>query len=284
MSVPSSTTARACANNARVPATSGVGPRVDRLGLETAAEVYRYLRGRWDLKKSIDYKVGGMAGTWEGVASFSPQQQQSNGAAAAPETDAVLDQLERDTKQSQSYSGGDSHRERPDESRVLRYLERGVFKINGVGEGFQAGQRLVYDCGNPSGPVRVYFVDDPQKPNALRFFHELDFRTTPGISTASAPGATFGGGRDGRPGEEEGGVRGSGRCHGEDEANPAVSRSARAEFEHLCVRDLYRGEVEVLGKDEFRTRWHVTGPQKDGKIHATYRRRYSDESYVEGDP
>ncbi|CAN0006402.1 unnamed protein product [Laminaria digitata] len=38
---------------------------------------------------------------------------------------------------------------------------------------------------------------------------------------------------------------------------------------------MYRGQVEVVGPDEFKTRWHVTGPSKDGRIHATYRRKPS---------
>ncbi|CAM9302704.1 unnamed protein product, partial [Hapterophycus canaliculatus] len=226
--------------------SSGSGRKgPDALPLDTAAGVYRYLRGRWDLEKTIDYKAGGMAGTWQGVATFSPQQKslESSNESAAP-------QEETDTKDG-IHSSSDSA-----DLLLLRYLEQGTFRVNGKGAGFEAGQRLVYDCSGHV--VRVHFVDDPKKPDSLRFFHQLDFRTAsePSVDTTATAGAGGGAETSGKasmPGEKK-------------------SASPRAEFEHLCVRDMYRGQVEVVGPNEFKTRWHVTGPQKDGRIHSTFKR------------
>lgn len=244
----SSLTDGPCAGEAAAPNTSAIVK--DPLRLDTSYEVYHYLRGRWNLKKTIDYKVGGMAGTWEGVAVFSPKQQQLHAddvqghvATAAPKSEAISNQNREPS------TGGLDHGE-GDESRVLRYLERGVFKINGEGRGIDAGQRLVYDCGNTEGPVRVHFVDDPNKPDVLRFFHELDFRSVPSLSVepTKVDGACTGV-------SDLLGGQGLERCpRVGEEANPVSSRNLRAEFEHLCVRDMYRGDVEVLGPDEFRTR------------------------------
>ncbi|CAM9906690.1 unnamed protein product [Ectocarpus sp. 12 AP-2014] len=216
------------------------------LGLDTPAGVYRYLRGRWGLEKTIDYKAGGMAGTWRGVATFSPKQQQacdgSNTSKKGEEKHNCQDKMDH-------YS-----------LLFLRYREQGTFRVNGEGAGFEAGQRLVYDCSGPV--VRVHFVDDPKKPDALRFFHELDFQTArPYETTAGA-----------KTGEEAGGT-GVAAAAGASFAPPPP----RAEFEHLCVRDMYRGKVEVVGPNEFKTSWHVTGPQKDGRINATFKRRLSEE-------
>lgn len=248
MTSTSSLTDGPCAGAAAAPNTPVIIK--DPLRLDTASEVYCYLRGRWNLKKTIDYKVGGMAGSWEGVATFSPKQQQLNAhdaqghvAAAAPASEAIHNQ-------SREPSTGGLNHEEGDESRVLRYLERGVFKINGEGKGFEAGQRLVYDCGNTQGPVRVHFVDDPNKPDALRFFHELDFRTAPSLPVEPAKVDGAGAGVSDLLGEQ-----GLERCPWVGgETNPVSTRKPRAEFEHLCVRDMYRGDVEVLGPDKFRMR------------------------------
>lgn len=42
--------------------------------------------------------------------------------------------------------------------------------------------------------------------------------------------------------------------------------------DHLCVRDLYRGEFEVFDADHWRTRWRVGGPAKDLLLVTEYRR------------
>lgn len=200
--------------------------RSDALRLDTAAGVYRYLRGRWDLEKTIDYKAGGMAGTWQGVASFSPQE----GCENSKDTPAP---------QEESANSDGSHSSRDSAALLLlRYLEQGTFRVNGKGDGFEAGQRLVYDCSGQV--VRVHFVDDPKKPESLRFFHELDFRSSREPSADETATAHAGEGAE--------------VCGKVATSRDKISVSPRAEFEHLCVRDMYRGQVEVVGPNEFRTR------------------------------
>ena len=41
---------------------------------------------------------------------------------------------------------------------------------------------------------------------------------------------------------------------------------------HLCDPDRYDGEFTVLGADEWRVIWRVTGPRKDLILDSTYRR------------
>ncbi|CAM9658762.1 unnamed protein product [Scytosiphon promiscuus] len=217
----------------------------DTLRLDTAAQVYQYLRGRWRLEKTIDYKAGGMAGTWQGEATFSPQD-----GSRDEENDTTAPRGKGDS-QDTSHSSNESAA-----LLLLRYLEQGTFRVNGKGAGFEAGQRLVYDCSGQV--VRVHFVDDPKKPDSLRFFHELDFRSADDPSSDGTAAKTAG---------ED--VEVSGKVVTSAEK---VFASPRAEFEHLCVRDMYRGQVEVVGPNEFRTRWHVTGPQKDGRIHSIFKR------------
>lgn len=246
MTATTSTSASAREDESATASPEDLGVR-GSVGLETAAEVYRYLRGRWDLEKSIDYKAGGMAGTWQGVATFDPAHPGASAlttppAAAAKQATSPGGEggaVQNVSRASPLEGGGEicarSGRDASPGRLLLRYLERGVFRVNGMGDGFEAGQRLVYDCGDGSGTVRVHFVDDPQKPDALRFFHELDFRspsTTGAVAGASKAAAAVSG----------------------EETADYVSRP-RAEFEHLCIRDMYRGQVEVVGPDEFRTRW-----------------------------
>ncbi|MFF1380154.1 DUF6314 family protein [Streptomyces sp. NPDC058308] len=49
-------------------------------------------------------------------------------------------------------------------------------------------------------------------------------------------------------------------------------RSGRWTTEHPCVRDLYRGEFEVVDADRWRTRWRVGGPAKDLLLVTEYHR------------
>jgi hypothetical protein len=42
--------------------------------------------------------------------------------------------------------------------------------------------------------------------------------------------------------------------------------------EHLCGDDRYAGEYSVLGPDELRVVWFVTGPRKRQQIESVYRR------------
>lgn len=235
-------------------------------GLDSAADVFEYLRGSWDLRKNINYKVGGMAGSWDGTATFSPDSSITPSAATDSDKPEMVNNPEAERQRGsinqESSLSLPSSSQSPSPSLLLRYLEQGIFKIDGKGTGFEAGQRLVYDCSGggvgssvsndsddiEGAAVRVYFVDDPKKPNALRFFHELDFRK-PMASEA----------------EEDHDDRGGKRAlTGTDEPENMAAATqgktgcqARAEFEHLCVRDMYRGRVDVIGPDEFRTMWVV---------------------------
>ncbi|CAM9895348.1 unnamed protein product [Chrysoparadoxa australica] len=125
---------------------------------------------------------------------------------------------------------------------VMAYEEEGKFRLRGSDTEFDAGKRLVYDCSGDA--VKVFFVDDPPSEDgsrSLRFFHELDF-----------------------------GSRGS------DAASPAgsspLAAGRKAAFEHLCIKDLYCGSMEVTGEHTFTMSWRVTGPSKDGYISASYKR------------
>lgn len=55
--------------------------------------------------------------------------------------------------------------------------------------------------------------------------------------------------------------------------HPLDLSTGRAEVEHLCGPDVYRGEFELVGDDEFLVRWVVTGPGRDDVIVSRYRRR-----------
>lgn len=237
------------------PVTAGTTPTCSRdssgsaegsalLGLDTPSGVYRYLRGRWGLEKTIDYKAGGMAGTWRGVATFSPKQRQacdgSNTSKGEGEQQQACDGSNNASKEEEEHNhGGDGQDKMDHDSPLfLHYREQGTFRVNGEGAGFEAGQRLVYDCSGPV--VRVHFVDDPKKPDVLRFFHELDFQTASPYETTA---------RAGTGGEASG--TGVAAAAGASFAPPP----SRAEFEHLCVRDMYRGKVEVVGPNEFKTRY-----------------------------
>ena len=45
-----------------------------------------------------------------------------------------------------------------------------------------------------------------------------------------------------------------------------------AEFDHLCVNDLYQGALRLKTSDAFEWQWRVTGPKKDGNLRAEYSR------------
>ena len=46
----------------------------------------------------------------------------------------------------------------------------------------------------------------------------------------------------------------------------------RCEVDHPCRDDLYRGRIEILDGNSFRTSWSVEGPAKDQVIDTVYRR------------
>lgn len=54
--------------------------------------------------------------------------------------------------------------------------------------------------------------------------------------------------------------------------HPLDLRAGRADVEHLCGPDTYRGAYEVTGPAAFTTRWHVTGPGRDDTIVTAYRK------------
>jgi hypothetical protein len=49
-------------------------------------------------------------------------------------------------------------------------------------------------------------------------------------------------------------------------------RTGRAEAEHLCGPDTYRGVYEIVGDDRFTVTWTVTGPGRADTIATVYRR------------
>ena len=54
--------------------------------------------------------------------------------------------------------------------------------------------------------------------------------------------------------------------------DPLYLRSGRAEVEHLCGPDTYRGVYEIDGSDAFAVTWTVTGPGRADTIASDYRR------------
>lgn len=54
--------------------------------------------------------------------------------------------------------------------------------------------------------------------------------------------------------------------------HPLDLRAGRADVEHLCGSDTYRGTYVVAGAEAFSTRWRVTGPGRDDAIVTAYRK------------
>ena len=50
-------------------------------------------------------------------------------------------------------------------------------------------------------------------------------------------------------------------------------RPTSATFEHLCVADLYSGELRITSDDRFAIEWRVFGPTKHGTVRQEYTRR-----------
>merc|ERR1719487_2993078 len=48
--------------------------------------------------------------------------------------------------------------------------------------------------------------------------------------------------------------------------------NSTAVFEHLCIRDLYKGELGISGPDAFAWSWRIEGPEKDGHLSAEFAR------------
>lgn len=83
-----------------------------------------------------------------------------------------------------------------------------------------------------SSPIRVFFVNNPEPLQLGDLFHTLEFDST----TQQEP-----------------------TC-------------GTAQFEHLCINDLYKGNFQILNKDKFCWNWFITGPNKDGNIQSVYQR------------
>ncbi|CAE7743624.1 unnamed protein product [Symbiodinium sp. CCMP2456] len=95
-------------------------------------------------------------------------------------------------------------------------------------------------CFNTScWPVEVYFVDDPTKKHLPSLLPELNVHTSFFVPLA---------------------FEGAG------------SPESEGTFRHLCIDDLYSGQLRVNSADSFEWNWSVQGPNKDGEIKATYRR------------
>lgn len=54
--------------------------------------------------------------------------------------------------------------------------------------------------------------------------------------------------------------------------HPLDLRAGRADVEHLCGPDTYRGTYLVTGAGTFCTRWHVTGPGREDVLVTAYRK------------
>eukprot|EP00933_Yihiella_yeosuensis_P030492 TRINITY_DN24138_c0_g1_i1.p1 TRINITY_DN24138_c0_g1~~TRINITY_DN24138_c0_g1_i1.p1 ORF type:complete len:194 (-),score=28.42 TRINITY_DN24138_c0_g1_i1:94-675(-) len=126
---------------------------------------------------------------------------------------------------------------RPD---VLMYEERGDVILEGLAKPVEAYRHY---CFNTSQwPVEVYFVDDPTKKHLPSLLPELDVHTSFFIPL------TFGSGEG------------------------TATSSCEANFDHLCIDDLYSGHLKALSEEHFEWNWTVKGPNKDGNITCSYRR------------
>ncbi|CAE6942289.1 unnamed protein product [Symbiodinium natans] len=125
----------------------------------------------------------------------------------------------------------------PEKKGVLMYEERGDMQLDGFPRPVEAYR---FYCFNTScWPVEVYFVDDPTKKHLPSLLPELAVHTSFFVPLA---------------------FEGAG------------SPESLAAFRHLCIDDLYSGQLRVNSADSFEWNWSVQGPNKDGDIKATYRR------------
>ncbi|KAL1524643.1 hypothetical protein AB1Y20_019530 [Prymnesium parvum] len=106
----------------------------------TAAALHSYLLGGWALEKAMDYRRGGVSGTFTGVTTFAPLE----------------------------------HRER---AALLLYKEEGQAVLGAERSTFQASKSLLWDFGGEQ--VEVFFDEAKDRsPEAVvrgaRFFHHID--------------------------------------------------------------------------------------------------------------
>uniref|UniRef100_A0A7S4Q472 DUF6314 domain-containing protein n=1 Tax=Alexandrium monilatum TaxID=311494 RepID=A0A7S4Q472_9DINO len=137
--------------------------------------------------------------------------------------------------------------EAPQLRTALMYEERGTVQLEGLSNTFEAYRRYCFNTAK--WPVEVYFVDDDTKKDLVTLLPELDCHTSFFVPLPF-----------GEP--VESGCSQQGSC----------SSSARSDFEHLCINDLYSGSLTVTGPDRFEWNWSIVGPAKDGTISCSFRR------------
>merc|ERR1740123_2177155 len=132
-----------------------------------------------------------------------------------------------------SMVGTATFEETPQRQGVLLYEERGMVELEGVARPFEAYRNYVFNTCK--WPVEVYFVNDPTKKHLPTLVPELECHTSFFLPLPFA-----------------------------DEIGVA------AESSHLCIDDLYSGEITVTGPDAFDWCWSIKGPKKDGDIMCSY--------------
>ncbi|CAE8692816.1 unnamed protein product [Polarella glacialis] len=137
--------------------------------------------------------------------------------------------------------------ETPQRCDVLMYEERGAVQLEGLAKPVEAYRLYCFNTGR--WPVEVYFVDDDAKTQrSVTKKHLPSILPELACHTSFFVPLPFGG----VPSEQSG--------------------SSEACFNHLCIEDLYSGQLLVRSPDLFEWNWSVTGPHKDGGIICSYRR------------
>lgn len=142
-------------------------------------------------------------------------------------------------------------------SAVLQYKEDGEAILGPEKAKFQASKLLLWDCAgkevhHPIPIIVIPWTEVSHSSNATYcveqvqvFFDESRDRSP----NAILEGARF--------------------FHHIDVAEAA---EGPFHFEHPCLADMYRGTLYLADPLRFQMLWHVSGPNKDGKIESTYTR------------
>mmetsp|Transcript_23366 Transcript_23366/g.42969 ORF Transcript_23366/g.42969 Transcript_23366/m.42969 type:complete len:181 (-) Transcript_23366:35-577(-) len=125
--------------------------------------------------------------------------------------------------------------QRPD---VLMYEEQGLMQLEGMPKPFECYRKYCFNTG--VFPVEVYLVDDPTKKEMPTLIPEIPEHT------AFFVPLPFG--------------------------DLSEGEGMTASFKHLCVNDMYSGELSVPSQNAFMWNWSVVGPSKDGTIQCQYER------------
>ncbi|CAE8740833.1 unnamed protein product [Polarella glacialis] len=137
--------------------------------------------------------------------------------------------------------------ETPQRCDVLMYEERGAVQLEGLAKPVEAYRLYCFNTGR--WPVEVYFVDDDAKTQrSVTKKHLPSILPELACHTSFFVPLPFG------------------------ESPSEQSGSSEACFNHLCIEDLYSGQLLVRSPDLFEWNWSVTGPHKDGGIICSYRR------------